>query len=165
MRACRVSLVRQRAFSTPERTWRSSFSPSARLTAGASRDYERALPEPPRVHVEEAARRTAEALDAPTGIVTIVEVLSPSNKSPRSAGRDLYLAKQKEVLAAGVSLVEIDLTRSGRRSVLSVLSEWIPMSHRTTYQVCVRRAWKLSKFEHDEISRNNCCPGSHTSRS
>ncbi len=28
-----------------------------------------------------------------------------------------------------------------------------------------RRAWYASKFEHDEISRNNCCPGSQTSMS
>ncbi|HEX7950478.1 MAG TPA: NAD-dependent epimerase/dehydratase family protein [Candidatus Limnocylindrales bacterium] len=35
--------------------------------------HERDLPERPRVHVEEAAQRTVEALDAPTGIVTVVE--------------------------------------------------------------------------------------------
>ena len=32
-----------------------------------------ALPPAPRIHVDEAARRTAELLDAPTGIVTITE--------------------------------------------------------------------------------------------
>lgn len=31
------------------------------------------LPDPPRIHVDEAARRTAELLDAPTGIIEIVE--------------------------------------------------------------------------------------------
>lgn len=31
------------------------------------------LPEPPRIHVDEAARRTVEALEAPTGIVTLAE--------------------------------------------------------------------------------------------
>jgi uncharacterized protein YbjT (DUF2867 family) len=35
--------------------------------------YEQALPPQPRVHVEEAARRTAEALSAPSGVLTIVE--------------------------------------------------------------------------------------------
>jgi nucleoside-diphosphate-sugar epimerase len=31
------------------------------------------LPEPPRIHIDEAARRTVEALEAPTGIVAITE--------------------------------------------------------------------------------------------
>lgn len=35
--------------------------------------YKRELPEPPRVHVDEAARLTVGALDAPAGIVTIIE--------------------------------------------------------------------------------------------
>jgi NAD(P)H-binding len=35
--------------------------------------YEREPPPPPRIHVEEAARRTVEALNAPAGVVTIVE--------------------------------------------------------------------------------------------
>jgi len=73
-------------------------------------------------------------------VVTVIEFLSPSNKVP-GEGQDLYLEKQREVLAAGASLVEIDLTRAGRR-VLSVRPEWIPPSHRSTYQVCVRRGWK-----------------------
>jgi hypothetical protein len=35
--------------------------------------YEQALPPPPRVHVDEAARRTVAALDAPSGVLEIVE--------------------------------------------------------------------------------------------
>jgi nucleoside-diphosphate-sugar epimerase len=35
--------------------------------------YERNLPEPPRVHVDEAARRTVAALDAPSSVLLIVE--------------------------------------------------------------------------------------------
>lgn len=31
------------------------------------------LPPPPRVHVDDAARRTLEALDAPTGVITVTE--------------------------------------------------------------------------------------------
>ena len=29
----------------------------------------------------------------------------------------------------------------------------------------IRRAWKSPQSEQEEISRNACCPGSHTSRS
>ena len=72
-------------------------------------------------------------------VVTVIEFLSPSNKLPGD-GQDLYLAKQKQVVAAGASLVEIDLTREGRR-VLSVLPHRLAPSHRTTYAACVRRGW------------------------
>ena len=44
-------------------------------------------------------------------VVTLVEVLSPSNKS--GTGRTEYLAKQAEVLASGSHFVEIDLLSSG----------------------------------------------------
>ena len=35
--------------------------------------FETELPEPPRVHVDEAAKRTASLLDAGTGVVTITD--------------------------------------------------------------------------------------------
>lgn len=35
--------------------------------------YEEGKPEPPRVHVDEAARRTVLALEAPSGIITIID--------------------------------------------------------------------------------------------
>jgi nucleoside-diphosphate-sugar epimerase len=35
--------------------------------------YEREQPEPPRVHVDEAARRSVPALDAPSGIIEVVD--------------------------------------------------------------------------------------------
>jgi hypothetical protein len=88
-----------------------------------------------------------EIVDVASGnrVVTVIEFLSPSNKIS-GEGQDLYLEKQSEVLAARASLVEIDLTRAGRR-VLSVPPEQIPRSHRTIYQVCVRRGWKLPDAE------------------
>ena len=62
-------------------------------------------------------------------VVTLIEYLSPSNKVP-GEGQDLYFEKRQEVLGAGASLVEIDLTRAGRRA-LSVPQDRIPLSHRT----------------------------------
>jgi hypothetical protein len=35
--------------------------------------YENELPDPPRVHVDDAARRTADLLDAECGVVTIID--------------------------------------------------------------------------------------------
>ncbi|MGE3818026.1 MAG: DUF4058 family protein [Isosphaeraceae bacterium] len=57
-------------------------------------------------------------LHANPRVVTLIEVVSPSNKCP-GPGRESYLAKQGEVFAGGVHLVEIDLLRRGTH-VLSV---------------------------------------------
>jgi hypothetical protein len=46
-------------------------------------------------------------------LVTSVEVLSLSNRMPGEHGRELFLRKQKELLASRVNLVEIDLLRGG----------------------------------------------------
>lgn len=47
-------------------------------------------------------------------VITVIELLSHANKSP-SRDRDAYLLKRGEYLAAGASLVEIDLLRTGLR--------------------------------------------------
>lgn len=48
-------------------------------------------------------------------VITVIEVLSPSNKNPGD-DRDAYLAKRGEYLASGASFVEINLLRGGRQS-------------------------------------------------
>src|SRR5205807_8922885 len=48
-------------------------------------------------------------------IVTVIEVLSPTNKRAGSYDRTLYLAKRDEVVLGEISLVELDLLRGGRR--------------------------------------------------
>jgi hypothetical protein len=47
-------------------------------------------------------------------LVTSIEVLSLSNKTPGEQGRELYVRKQKEILSSKVNLVEIDLLRAGQ---------------------------------------------------
>jgi hypothetical protein len=54
-------------------------------------------------------------------LVTVIEVLSPSNKEARSEGRALYLRKQRELLHSEVNLVEIDLLRSGEYTLAAPL--------------------------------------------
>jgi hypothetical protein len=46
-------------------------------------------------------------------LVTVVEVLSPTNKKSGEDGRAEYRHKQRECRAGGVNLVEIDLLRGG----------------------------------------------------
>ena len=82
-----------------------------------------------------------EVIDVGSGkrVVTVIEVLSLANKLPGD-GQDQYRQKQDELRAGGVSLVEIDLLRAGQRR-LGVPYYQLPVSHRTAYQVCVRRGW------------------------
>jgi hypothetical protein len=48
-------------------------------------------------------------------VVTVIEVLSPTNKNPNADGRAMYLAKRDAVLQSQTHLVEIDLLRGGSR--------------------------------------------------
>lgn len=53
-------------------------------------------------------------------VITVLELLSPSNKIP-GADRDDYLAKRRQVLAGLTHFVEIDLRRGGQRPNLPEL--------------------------------------------
>ncbi len=88
-----------------------------------------------------------EIIDVGSGrqVVTVIEVLSLANKRPGS-GQDLYVKKQRELIAGKVSLVEIDLLRAGGW-VLSVRPRFIPHKHHTTYRAVVRRGWEPFKAE------------------
>jgi hypothetical protein len=88
-----------------------------------------------------------EIIDVRSGnhVVTVIEVLSPSNKT-RGEGQKLYLEKQQEILQSDTNLVEIDLLRAGER-VLVVPPRQLSPVHRTPYAVCVRRAAKPDDFE------------------
>ena len=44
-------------------------------------------------------------------VVTVIEILSPSNK--RGQGREKYLAKRQKIFASQTNLVEINLLREG----------------------------------------------------
>jgi hypothetical protein len=81
-----------------------------------------------------------EILDLASGqkVVTVIEVLSPTNKFP-GPGRDSYLEKQHEVLWSTAHLVEIDLLRVGPH-VLAV-PQWLAAAQGPyDYLVCVNRA-------------------------
>ena len=55
-------------------------------------------------------------------LVTSIEILSPSNKRPRTPGYDLYLRKRQSLLLGDANLVEIDLLRGGSR--MPMLDLW-----------------------------------------
>lgn len=69
----------------------------------------------PEEEVQEIIDRWIEIRYRPdAALVTVIEVLSPSNKNPE--GFDEYRAKRRALLRQGVNLVEIDLLVGGRRT-------------------------------------------------
>jgi hypothetical protein len=57
-----------------------------------------------------------EVIDAETrAVVTVIEILSPTNKVVQSRGRESYQRKRIELLTSSTHFVEIDLLRAGRR--------------------------------------------------
>lgn len=88
-----------------------------------------------------------EIIDVGSGkqVVSVIEVLSLANKLPGDS-QDKFRRKRDDLRSGGVSLVEIDLLRSGQRQ-FGVPRERVPVTHRTTYQVCVRRGWEPSAVQ------------------
>jgi hypothetical protein len=67
-------------------------------------------------------------------IVTVIEVLSPTNKVAGSFGRESFLRKRREVRATGAHWLEIDLLRDGVRTAN------LPRVPQTEYLVYLSRA-------------------------
>lgn len=89
------------------------------------------------VLLEPELHRWVEILDAGGRLVTVIEVLSPKNKSEEEQAA--YRRRQRSYISGGINLVEIDLLRKGERVVSVPLSE-IPDWAWTPYMVCVYRA-------------------------
>lgn len=88
-----------------------------------------------------------EIRDARSGheLVTLIEILSPSNKLP-GRDRQQYLAKRAAILASRTSLIEIDLLRIGERAYneldyAEALKRQVPAC---PYLVAVNRSWHRS---------------------
>lgn len=77
-------------------------------------------------------------------LVTVIEVLSPANKTPGTRGRELYLERQRELLHSTTHLMEIDLLHSGEHTV------FVPRSALESYRgwdyvVCLHKGgWSES---------------------
>lgn len=85
---------------------------TAAPTMTASRpDTEVTLPKPARRRGHKYVTITDRASNR---VITVIELLSPSNKEPGD-DRESYLRKRAEYLLSGTNLVEIDLLRDGDR--------------------------------------------------
>ena len=91
---------------------------------------------------EEPRHAFVEIRDSKRGhkLITVIEILSPSNKS-RGSDRMKYQAKQREVLESDASLIEIDLLRTGRRVLPNAHLEEGLRILCCPYVVLVSRAW------------------------
>lgn len=75
-------------------------------------------------------------------VVTVIELLSPWNKSP-GQGQEEYRAKQRAVLLSDANLVEIDLLRGPSHTVAVPVGRLQP----SDYRVCIHRSARPSGFE------------------
>ncbi len=73
-------------------------------------------------------------------VVAVIEILSPSNKTPGEKGRALYVAKQQETIQTTVHLIEIDLLRAGAHATAVPLDLAIAGAGSFDYHVCVHRS-------------------------
>ncbi len=89
-------------------------------------------------------------------LVTVLEVLSPSNKRPGD-GQEQYLRKQQELRLAGVNLVEIDLLRGGDW-VVALPMDAIEPNVLTEYRVVVRRGGRRLQAEYHPIALSDRLP-------
>ena len=95
-----------------------------------------AIAEPQIIIVDEITERWVEIKDTNGRLITVIEILSPSNKG---ADRALYRARRDAYIQSRVNLVEIDLLRGGAHTV-AVLFETVRKPAGAFYLVCVTRA-------------------------
>jgi hypothetical protein len=79
-------------------------------------------------------------------VVTVIEVLSPSNKTASSEGRQLYVTKQQEILQSPTHLIEIDLLRYGEHTVAAPRQSLIARGV-WDYLVCLHRGGQRGRYE------------------
>lgn len=68
-------------------------------------------------------------------VLTVIEILSPSNKSGR--GYEHYRAKQDELLDSETSLIEIDLLRTGAHTVAVPATSLLERGAQWDYLICL----------------------------
>jgi hypothetical protein len=96
---------------------------------------------------EPATETFIEIIDRESGnrVVTVIEFLSPSNKSP-GPNREQYMRKQREICSSDANLVEIDLNRVGVHTLAFPLFHLKPRAQ-TSYMASVRRVTVRDKAQ------------------
>jgi Uma2 family endonuclease len=83
--------------------------------------------------IPQAVRQRYIEIRDPTSreVITVIEVVSPSNKRKGATGRRRFLEKRQEVSQARTSWLEIDLLREGERTI--ALPRRVPRLHYLAY--------------------------------
>jgi hypothetical protein len=92
-------------------------------------------------------------------LVASIEVLSPANKTIGNPGREKYLAKQQELLAGQVHLIEIDLLRGGTHATAVPRDIALAKTGPFDYHVCVHRSDRPNDFFIYPIGLEQGLPG------
>jgi hypothetical protein len=77
-------------------------------------------------------------LRAGNPLITVIEVMSPTNKLD-ARGRAAYAAKRDSYVAAGINILEIDLIRTGEH-LISVPARYLELPSVAPYKCSIRRA-------------------------
>jgi hypothetical protein len=75
-------------------------------------------------------------------VVTVVELVSPTNKARNADGHEIYNEKREQLLLSRVNLVEIDLLRSGVRPATTR-----PLPESVDYCAMVHRGSRRARIE------------------
>lgn len=73
-------------------------------------------------------------------LVSVIEILSPTNKTPNSTGRRLYLRKQRDLLRSQTHLIEVDLLHAGAHTAFPPAEMLRRVRPSWDYLVCLHRA-------------------------
>ncbi len=79
-------------------------------------------------------------------LITTIEMLSLTNKTPGERGRALYLRKQQEILSSQVHLVEIDLLRGGCHTTAVPLDRLTTAAGTFQYHVSIHHFDNVEDF-------------------
>jgi hypothetical protein len=89
---------------------------------------------------------------ASNALVTIIEVMSPTNKIRGSRGRVSFMEKRRDTLASEVHWVEIDLLRAGDPSLTR------PAFRPCDYRILVSRAGERARAKYWPVSVRQALP-------
>ena len=120
----------------PTDAWKSGLAP---VWSPENTDPAVTVTAPVILHVDAPRERWIEIRTDSGTLVTVIELLSPTNKTH---GRAAYQNKRRDYTDAGVSVVEIDLLRGGELTVDLDNTDYGPLlaGKGEHYVVCVRRA-------------------------
>jgi hypothetical protein len=111
---------------------------------------------PLRVFLDEQIERWLEVRDTTGRLITVLELLSPTNKL-ESDERDRYCRKRRALVGGGVNVVEIDLVRQGAPIFPNVIRSALREAG-ACYAVCVFRAVRPVEREVYPIRLNDRLP-------